>query len=109
MPLKSCYCGVVIYEPQQTRCAAHRATSLNPGSRSPNRDKQAQARFRRAVLKRDGNQCTFIDPTTGARCHITVDLRACHVISLAIGGTYALANGRTLCAEHDRQTDPYAR
>jgi 5-methylcytosine-specific restriction endonuclease McrA len=74
---------------------------------SPNRDRQAQHRFRTAVLARDGHQCVATDQ--GQRCPATTDLRAAHIIPLAEGGSYHPDNGRTLCRHHDRLTDPHAR
>ncbi|MGB0094306.1 MAG: hypothetical protein WBP81_17475 [Solirubrobacteraceae bacterium] len=111
MPRKTCNtCGAVIYDdPRSPHCANHRKTPLNPGSWSPNRDKGDQAKFRRAILARDGHQCTWIDQVTGVRCPMRSDLRACHLVPLHAGGTHALSNGATLCGVHDRMTDEYAR
>ena len=79
-------------------CPKCRATRK---SWSPYRDRGKQAKFRRRVLARDGNQCVV--------CGATEDLRACHIVPLVKGGGYEPANGRTLCRIHDRMTDRYAR
>lgn len=71
------------------------------GHRSPNRDRVAQARFRRAVLARDGGACV--------ECGSTVDVRACHLTPVRDGGSYDVSNGVTRCKYHDQATDPYAR
>lgn len=70
--------------------------------------------MRKAVLKRDGYRCTFVDPETQKRCEATDDLRCCHVIPLREFAerdplAYDPDNGVTRCGEHDRLTDPYAR
>lgn len=94
-------------------CPHCRGASGSTG-RSTTRNRQAQQRFRTAVLERDGYQCTWTDPETGKRCVAIDDLRACH-------SPRALADyrpsdpaafhpdaGRTFCGTHDRATDPYA-
>lgn len=88
----------------QRRCPTHRpGPARNPirGGRSPGRDRTQQARFRAAVLARDGYVCQG--------CSSTTDLRACHIVPLADGGTNALSNGVTRCRACDQATDPYAR
>jgi 5-methylcytosine-specific restriction endonuclease McrA len=65
-------------------------------------------RIRRAILTRDGWQCTHVDPHTGERCTATERLEVDHVVSQAdarrLGWTPAEihdpANGVTLCAPH---------
>lgn len=89
---------------RQRRCPAHQGTGTGY---SHNRDSAAQARFRKAVLARDGHRCTYIE--AGHRCTATTDLRACHLQPLAEGGSYDPANGTTRCGRHDRATDPRAR
>lgn len=53
------------------------------------------------MLARDGYVCQG--------CSSTTDLRACHIVPLADGGTNALSNGVTRCRACDQATDPYAR
>lgn len=74
---------------------------------SPNRDSAKQARFRKAVLARDGHRCVRF--VRGRRCTETTNLRAAHLKPLAEGGSYHPDNGATLCAKHDCESDPYAR
>lgn len=81
-------------------CPAH-TPAKRSHAWSRNRDRSAQARFRKAVLERDGYRCVV--------CGSTTDLRAAHVRPLRDGGGYELSNGRTLCKEHDKASDPYAR
>ena len=81
------------------RCPDHTVT--NGTSWNGNRDRGAQARFRKAVLKRDHYRCTD--------CGSDHDLRACHVIPLAAGGSNHPSNGRTRCKDCDQATDPHAR
>lgn len=110
MPLKACtVCGAASDE---RRCPSHRRPSN--ASWSEGRDRSAQARFRREVLERDGHQCTYVDPATGARCRATTDLRACHLRPLrdfmpGDPSAYHRSNGTTRCGTHDRLTDRYAR
>jgi hypothetical protein len=68
-----------------------------------------QQAFRTALIARAGGRCEEVDAETGQRCTETRDLRACHLVPLAEGGTYELSNGRLRCARHDRATDPKAR
>jgi predicted nucleic acid-binding Zn ribbon protein len=89
----------------QRRCNAHGGTHTGW---SPNRDRQAQARFRTALLTRATHQCEATNPD-GTRCTNTTNLRACHLTPLHQGGTYDTANGALLCRDHDKHTDPYAR
>lgn len=107
--LKSCsVCGK---PSDETRCAKHRR---NPNaSWSTNRDRQLQARFRREVLARDGHRCIWL-LEDNTRCTATTDLRAHHrkpVRDFAPGDpdAYDPRWGLTLCQEHDRLMDPYAR
>jgi 5-methylcytosine-specific restriction endonuclease McrA len=87
----------------QRRCPRHRtAPPRNPtGGRSPGRDRTQQARFRQAILTRDGYACQD--------CGATQDLRACHIVPLADGGSNDVSNGICRCASCDKATDPYAR
>ncbi len=102
MPPSSCLtCGA---RTKGSYCPRHAPTG---GHRSANRDRATQARFRKAVLERDGHRCRTTEH--GVRCPATTDLRACHITPLARGGSNSLSNGLTRCARHDRMTDPKAR
>lgn len=92
--------------PNQRRCPRHQG---NGTGYSHNRDRTAQAHFRAGLLERAGGRCEEIDEDTGRRCTETRDLRACHLVALADGGTYSLANGKLRCKRHDRATDSRAR
>lgn len=97
-------CGVIS---DMTRCPRHRTEVYRPDSPWKwQHDRAAQKRFRRAVLKRDGNRCTH--------CGATEDLRACHLRALHTLDAgdplrYDPSNGVTLCASCDRKTDRFAR
>jgi 5-methylcytosine-specific restriction endonuclease McrA len=64
-------------------------------------------RTRKAILARDGHQCTHVDHT-GTRCPRTSPLEADHIVGQTearrLGWTDAevhhASNGRTLCGEH---------
>jgi hypothetical protein len=72
------------------------------------RNRSAQRRFRRSVLARDGHQCTFI-LGNGLRCPVTAPLVADHRLPLHRGGSFDPAGGVTLCEQHHREVDRYAR
>lgn len=49
---------------------------------------------------------------TGGHCETcgeTEDVRATHIVSLQMGGSYEQNNCRMLCKKCDLKTDPYAR
>jgi len=71
------------------------------------RNRSDQRRFRVAVLKRDGHQCTFVE--NGLRCPATRDLVAHHKVPLHRGGSFDPDGGVTLCRAHHRTVDRYAR
>jgi 5-methylcytosine-specific restriction protein A len=87
--------------PSPYGCSQHHRPPSPQGHRSPDRDRSAQRRFRKAVLERDGGVCRG--------CGSDEDLRACHIVPLAEGGSYEPSNGITRCRSCDRATDPYAR
>lgn len=98
MPQRACLdCGTITDQP---RCPIHRG---NHTGWTGNRDRTAQARFRRAVLQRDGNQCVYTTPD-GERCTATTQLQAHHVRP-----GYTPDAGVTLCRVHHRAIDPKAR
>ena len=82
---------------------------------SPTPIRNLQAKFRRAVLKRDHEQCTYVNEY-GQRFPQTTDLRACHHPKPLrdygpeeTAAAYDPQNGRTLCKTHDLMLDSYAR
>lgn len=72
------------------------------------RNRGDQKRYRRIVLARDGYRCTFI-LDSGLRCPVTDPLVAHHKVPLHAGGDFDPAGGVTLCEEHHREVDRYAR
>lgn len=91
------------------RCARHGGSDVvgTHTGYSRERDRAAQQRFRDALLARAGGRCERV--VRGRRCPETQDLRACHIVALAEGGSYDADNGELLCGAHDRQSDPRAR
>lgn len=65
---------------------------------SPNRDRAAQASFRKALIKRSGGTCEYPGCTT------TTHLQAHHDRA-----GYDQGAGRLLCREHHKAEDPHAR
>ena len=100
-------CGELVPAGEGNRCERHR----NPNAKgwSGTRDRSAQRRLRTALLKRAGNRCEWVDRKTGVRCAVTVDLRACHLTPVSLGGGYDPADAVLLCRTHDMATDRYAR
>ncbi|MCE9627449.1 MAG: HNH endonuclease, partial [Candidatus Eisenbacteria bacterium] len=58
------------------------------------------ARVRRAVWKRDGQQCSFVSEH-GRRCTEKLRLELDHVVPVARGGKSTLENLRVLCRAHN--------
>jgi predicted restriction endonuclease len=71
---------------------------------SPNRNRSAQARFRREVLKAAGYRCQAM-LANGYRCTVTEPLYAHHQVK----GSYNAVDGVALCRSHHRQVDRHAR
>ena len=95
MPFRACLaCG------RLSRAGSYCPSCTTHTGRSPTRDRGKQARFRKAVLARDGYRCVI--------CGETRDLRAAHIVPLSQGGGYDPSEGRTLCRRHDMQSDRYA-
>ena len=57
---------------------------------------------RRAIVARDGLQCSHVDTATGARCSETRWLTLDHVEPWAHGGASVAENGRVLCNAHNQ-------
>ena len=58
------------------------------------------AHVRRAVHKRDGGRCSYVDPK-GMRCGSKTRLEFDHVVPVARGGPTTIANLRLLCRAHN--------
>lgn len=58
------------------------------------------AALRRAVLQRDGYQCTYVSPG-GRRCEACHQLEIDHVTPRAFGGENSFLNLRSLCRSHN--------
>lgn len=59
------------------------------------------AEVRRAVFKRDGGRCTFVDES-GARCQETGLLEFDHTVPFARGGRATVEGMRLLCERHNQ-------
>ena len=79
---------------------------LGKTNRPRNRRKTKAGRIasatRREVVDRDGEQCTFIDESTGCRCTSRHRLELDHVVPRACGGTDKADNLRVVCRAHNR-------
>jgi predicted restriction endonuclease len=108
VPFKQCLepgCGELLRLSGPSRCPTHRRDQRK--SWSWDRNHAAHKRFARAVKKRDGYRCTFVED--GVRCSATTDLVAHHLVPLAAQGGDDPANGVTVCRAHHRQVDRHAR
>jgi 5-methylcytosine-specific restriction endonuclease McrA len=70
------------------------ASSLNPRNLPPS--------LRMEIWRRDGNQCTYVDPKTGRRCQSKSFLHIDHILPVALGGKAEPGNLRLLCAQHNQ-------
>jgi len=77
------------------------------GSKTPRRARPSRSRrhvpvlVRRAVVKRDGGQCTFVS-TTGHRCTARKLLEFDHARPVALGGAATVDNMRLRCQAHNQ-------
>lgn len=70
----------------------------NDGGRQP---RYIPAEVRRTVARRDGHQCTFVDPDSGRRCPERSNLQYHHEHPWARGGSREAENIRILCRPHN--------
>ena len=71
-------------------------------SRAPRRDhRDVPAEVKREVWRRDGGQCTFVDPK-GRRCASRTRLEFDHVEAFARGGESSVTNLRLRCRAHNQ-------
>jgi 5-methylcytosine-specific restriction endonuclease McrA len=73
----------------------------SPAQRPEHRSRHIPRAIRDAVMRRDGECCTFTGPE-GRRCGSTKNLQIDHVHPFALGGTHEMENLRVLCAVHNR-------
>ena len=75
---------------------------------SPGRDRAAQAQFRKALIRRAGNQCEYVGwiewLATEGRCPRRTNLHAHHDRA-----GYTADCGRLLCRDHHKAEDRHAR
>ena len=67
----------------------------------PRRRRYLPAAVRRAVAERDGEQCTFVDPTSGRRCPQRAFLQYHHLDPYAQGGGHTVAKVTLRCQPHN--------
>ena len=73
--------------------ARHQKSSKNP--------RNIAAHVRRAVRRRDGDQCTYVDDK-GRRCCERKFLQFDHIVPVARGGESSVSNLRLRCGAHNR-------
>lgn len=56
----------------------------------------------RETFERDGDQCSYVDPRTGARCPSRAFIQRNHVVMRVHGGTDEATNLEPTCGPHNR-------
>ena len=91
---------VLIAQVEKRRYGATDRPSARPRKPSKN-PRHIAAHVRRAVRRRDGDQCTHVDDK-GRRCRERKFLQFDHIIPVARGGGSTVSNLRLRCAAHNR-------
>jgi len=91
---------VLIVQLEKRRYGATDRPSSRPQQASRN-PRHIAARVRRAVRRRDGDQCTHVDDK-GRRCRERKFLQFDHVVPVARGGESTVSNLQLKCAAHNR-------
>lgn len=103
MPRYACTgCGAISPQRKCQRCAPNPA---NPTSWNGQRDRGAQARFRKHVLRNAGYRCQYVSQVNGTRCPAVDELQAHHLETGNDDPLYGMA----LCRNHHRAVDRSAR
>ena len=101
----------------QPGAAGPSGDSAQPPHRA-RRSRYIPAPVRRAVWRRDGGCCSYVDPHSGRRCGSRFLLELDHIVPFALGGSAEPGNLRLHCSAHHRfrhrqadrrQTGPRAR
>ena len=66
------------------------------------RSRYIPAPVRRAVWRRDGGGCSYVDPHSGRRCGSRFLLELDHIVPFALGGSAEPGNLRLHCSAHHR-------
>ena len=66
------------------------------------RSRYIPAPVRRAVWRRDGGCCSYVDPHSGRRCGSRFLLELDHIVPFALGGSAEPGNLRLHCSAHHR-------
>jgi len=91
---------VLIVQLEKRRYGATDRPSSRPQQASRN-PRHIAAHVRRAVRRRDGDQCTHVDDK-GRRCRERKFLQFDHVVPVARGGESTVSNLQLKCAAHNR-------
>ena len=75
--------------------------SVPPPTKRSRRSRHIPNAVKRAVVERDGGQCTFVD-ADGNRCQATSLIEFHHLEAFARGGAHTVANTTLRCAPHNR-------
>ena len=89
---------VLIAHLEKTRRA--KADNPRPAPTEPTKDISRHAT--REMYERDGDQCSYVDERTGARCPSRAFIQRNHVIMRVHGGTDESTNLEPMCGPHNR-------
>ena len=85
----------------QPEAAGPSGDSAQPPHRA-RRSRYIPAPVRRAVWRRDGGCCSYVDPHSGRRCGSRFLLELDHIVPFALGGGAEPGNLRLRCSAHHR-------
>ena len=85
----------------QPEAAGPSGGSAQPPHRA-RRSRYIPAPVWRAVWRRDGGCCSYVDPHSGRRCGSRFLLQLDHIVPFALGGSAEPGNLRVYCAAHNR-------
>ena len=85
-------------QPEAAGTSGGSAQPLRPARRS----RYIPAPVRRAVWRRDGGCCSYVDPHSGRRCGSRFLLELDHIVPFALGGSAEPGNLRLRCSAHHR-------
>ena len=85
----------------QPEAAGPSGGSAQPPLRA-RRSRYIPAPVRRAVWRRDGGCCSYVDPHSGRRCGSRFLLELDHIVPFALGGSAEPGNLRLHCSAHHR-------
>jgi hypothetical protein len=87
---------------QPSQIGSESGIAKNSELKSSTQSRHIPAGTRYAIRIRSGDQCEYIDPTTGRRCDCRTQLEFDHIIPFALGGDHSPENLRHFCRAHNQ-------